>query len=1160
MVGFKSFAERTRLEFQPGVTAIIGPNGCGKSNVVDAIRWCLGEMSAKSLRSKVLTDVIFNGASNRAPTNMSEVSLTFDNAQRRLPIDYSEVTISRRLFRSGESEYYLNKTQCRLKDIKELFLDTGIGEEGYSIMEQGRVEYILNARPEDRRELFEEAAGVSKYKARREEALRKMDRTQIDLDRLADVITMTKEQMDKLEAAVRKARQYQKLRDELKSIEIAHWSWEMTQLDEELKKGRVALQAAEDELQRKTTSINQLEARASELRVVEIELGEKLVSLNRQLSDIDGLIGLAEQRHANAKERIEEIKQRDAQLDAELTRGEQRLKELEILRETVSASLQQESRIAEEMTATLLKEEETYNSLQEKWKSTEKQSQTLQDELWNITQQRTQLHNDITTQRSLAARLETELKVLQKDRLRAEEKIRASETSFAAAQTENAGAEKAIQDLETAALAAKQALDASEENISQTLKEVALLQEKYFSVKAQYEAQHDWDAADLYAQGAHALVGGGRQGIHGPVGKLISVAPSDEAVVRRLLGAHLNDLLADNLEDAQAAVNFLAENKKGRARLWVMDRLPAIESRPAANALGQRSVSDMIQCEPRFRPAINALIGRWISSGNTLYGDGVLEGGADFQTPKEPDILRMENLQREMLHMKSTLDRMAEQKSKLESQRQAMAADWEKARHELESVRARRNFQKQEEERQKTFLSLAQEEVQMIDVEIERVIGEERKAQEEPLRLQGMIDQLSTREENLRRDWQAVQGSMQAQQQEAANAGASLAAARERAGHQDQRVQWQQTQLNDADAESQALSASQENKRQERSQSQQKIEEQERAQQESLLTVDQQASKRQEVERALEELQGHRQSQHQQVSEVESALAEIRETTEQLRQNVQDKRIQISHAEVKLETTETHMKEKYQLSLQEAVEIHGAPTGPANVQDLERLRRRVEGVGPVNLAAPEEHTQLEERYNFLLTQQQDLLKAKEDLMQTIQKINATTRENFRETFHRVRENFKTLYGQLFQGGEADLRFTDENDMLNTGIEIYAQPPGKKLLNITLLSGGEKALTAVSLLFAFFMVRPSPFCILDEVDAPLDEANVTRFITLLRAFTHQSQFIMITHNKRSMETADTLYGVTMETLGVSNILSARLKKEGSSGKAITPESVLAGKGS
>jgi chromosome segregation protein len=231
-----------------------------------------------------------------------------------------------------------------------------------------------------------------------------------------------------------------------------------------------------------------------------------------------------------------------------------------------------------------------------------------------------------------------------------------------------------------------------------------------------------------------------------------------------------------------------------------------------------------------------------------------------------------------------------------------------------------------------------------------------------------------------------------------------------------------------------------------------------------------------------------------------------------------------------------------------------------NPQELERLRRRVEAIGPVNLAAPEEHTQLEERYNFLLTQQQDLIKAKEDLMQTIHKINATTRENFRETFHRVRENFKALYGQLFQGGEADLRFTDENDMLNTGIEIFAQPPGKKLQNITLLSGGEKALTAVSLLFAFFMVRPSPFCILDEVDAPLDEANVTRFITLLRAFTHQSQFIMITHNKRSMETADTLYGVTMETLGVSNILSARLKKESASGKALTPESVLAGKGS
>jgi chromosome segregation protein len=266
MVGFKSFAERTRLELEPGITAIVGPNGCGKSNVIDALRWCLGEMSAKSLRSKALADVIFNGSANRSASNLSEVSLTFDNALNRLPIDYSEVTVTRRLFRSGESEYFLNKAQCRLKDIKELFLDTGIGEEGYSIMEQGKVEHVLNARPEERRELFEEAAGVSKYKARREEALRRLDRTQIDLDRLADVIALTQEQMGKIEAAVRKARQYQKLQENLRAMDIAHALWETHSLDEQMAAMREALTVIENDLQQKTAAAGQWEARLTELR------------------------------------------------------------------------------------------------------------------------------------------------------------------------------------------------------------------------------------------------------------------------------------------------------------------------------------------------------------------------------------------------------------------------------------------------------------------------------------------------------------------------------------------------------------------------------------------------------------------------------------------------------------------------------------------------------------------------------------------------------------------------------------------------------------------------------------------------------------------------------------------------------------------------------
>jgi chromosome segregation protein len=295
------------------------------------------------------------------------------------------------------------------------------------------------------------------------------------------------------------------------------------------------------------------------------------------------------------------------------------------------------------------------------------------------------------------------------------------------------------------------------------------------------------------------------------------------------------------------------------------------------------------------------------------------------------------------------------------------------------------------------------------------------------------------------------------------------------------------------------------------------------------------------------------------IQTVEKSLGELRRANDEMQQQLHEKKLQHGHAQFRIEALETHLKDRYQMTIAEAREGHPAPTEPVPATELEKLRRRVEGLGPVNLAAPEEHAQLEERYSFLLSQQQDLVKAKEDLLNTIQKINASTRLNLKETFDKVRENFKTIYSQLFPGGEADVRLTDENDVLNAGVEIYAQPPGKKLQNITLLSGGEKALTALSLLFAFYMVRPAPFAILDEVDAPLDEANVTRFVTLIKAFTEHAQFIVITHNKRTMETADTLYGVTMEVQGVSRLLSARLKTLEDRRAAQSPEAVLASPG-
>lgn len=1156
MVGFKSFAERTRLEFEQGITAVIGPNGCGKSNVVDAIRWCLGEMSPKSLRSKMLLDVIFNGSANRPPSNLAEVSLTFDNSNKLLPIDYSEVTVTRRLFRSGESEYFMNRTQCRLKDIKELFLDTGIGEEGYSIMEQGRVEYILNARAEERRELFEEAAGVSKYKARREESLRKLERTQIDLDRLADVIAMTKDQMDKLDMAVRKARQYQKLRDELKTMEISHWLWEIAQLDHQLQQLQDAIRSGEEKLQGETTTINQHEARLAELRVAGLELGERLVALNRQLSDIDGSIGLAEQKQRTAEEREQEIRQRDTVLDAELSAGQGRHKELESLRASLQNELDKERTDARELAGVLSQAAESHRALQRRQAELEEQARAAQEKIWQNAQERNRLHNDIGAQRSSEGRLDAELKLLQKELGKAEEKIHTAETVRQNFQTEAASRDAERQGLEENAQHAKDALTQLEWVLSGLNDRLSTLQKSFYEAKAHLDAQDQLEKNDPYAQGAHAALNAHLPGIYGTLGRLITVAPEDEAVVRQVLGTHLTDLLADTWEDAQAGIRFLAENKKGRARFLILNRLPAADT-----AEGQRSVLDLVQVDDRFRPAVKFLLGRWVADGHTLSGDGFLEGGSEFFSAVGHDPLRRENLQRELVRLESEMNAVSQEKAAGEARKPDLSIDWEKARHALESSRVQQSFYVQEDEKQVSAITLARQEKGFIEADIEKIQSQIQEAEQTAQNLEQRLANLAASEESLRSQWQAMQDALQSHQPQVSAAAAELAVVTERARGQEERVGWLEKQAASAEAEFSTLVAGLEAKAQERASSSERLDEQRRLQQEAKGVIEQEISRRRGVESSLESLQAERTAHHDQQADVERALAQAREDAEALRTQLQEKKIQQSHAQLRRETTENHMREKYTLSAEEAAHAHGVPGQAVDVPELEKLRRRVDNIGPVNLAAPEEHTQLEERYTFLMTQQQDLLKAKEDLLQTIQKINTTTRESFRETFEKVRENFKNIYGQLFQGGECDLRFTDESDLQNTGIDIFAQPPGKKLQNISLLSGGERALTAVSLLFAFFMVRPSPFAILDEVDAPLDEANVTRYVTLIRNFVHQSQFIMITHNKRSMEMADTLYGVTMETLGVSKILSARLKKEGQaamSGKTSTPEFALTGK--
>ena len=1155
MVGFKSFADKTRLEFEPGIAAIVGPNGCGKSNIVDAIRWCLGEMSAKSLRSRVLLDVIFNGSANRPATNLSEVSLTFDNSTNTLPIDYSEVTVTRRLFRSGESEYYLNGTPCRLKDIRDLFLDTGIGDSGYSIMEQGRVAYIMEAKPEERRELFEEAAGVSKYKARREEALRKLERIQIDMDRLADVITMTRDQMDKLEAAVRKARQYQKMQDDLKNMEIAHWLWDINQLDEQIKVLDGEIHGLEDTVQQKSTSLTQHEVSLSELKVTDTDQEKRLVALNSQISEVDGRIKLAEHRIQTARERVQEILSRDVTLDQEIAQSETRIQGLEQSAVQLQGALDAEKKTADEIQQVLGRAEQCHQELLNRQNEMAQQNKAFDTRVWEKTQQHMKLQNDIAAEQSRLTRLDSDLKSLLKEKAKSEEKKAALLPTIETLQRDLVDKDQLLQKVgEQQKNLSDQIQDVSRQE-EEAQRAYAQGQERYFQTKATLDAHLEREQNDPYALGARTLISSNFRGIHGPLGKIIQVSEPDQPVVRQVLGAHLTDLIADTLEDAQAAIRFLEEQNNGRVRFLVLDRIPPRTDQFRQSGLqGERPVMNLIQCDPHFEPALRLLVSDWLVAGNALYGEGIIEGGASLSSPAGQtatdytDPFQRKNIEDEISRLRQEMENIQNRRTELAGQKQALTAEFDALKNTHDPLKIEAGVTRQNLENSQREITLLTDGLALTDNDIRTIEGDQRSAEEKVTAMIRDLQTLETDTQSVRDEWQVLQAALAEQQQKTSQAASELAVVKERAAGQQERVQWNEKQLSACRSDLDTLQSSLTAKRQERATSGERVEEQRAIETQGEQDIKAELDQRKVMDQDLEALHRERQALQDRLTQEETALNQLREERENLQNQLHEKKLTRSHSDIRRDTCSSQMKTKYSVEPLEAQNLYGMPTADVNVQELERLRRRIESMGPINLAAPEEHTQLEERYNFLLSQQQDILKAKDDLQQVIQKINGTTRESFRETFDRVRENFKTIFAQLFEGGEADLRFTDETDLLNTGIDIFAQPPGKKLQNISLLSGGEKAMSAVALLFAFFMVRPSPFAIMDEVDAPLDDNNVLRFVNMVKVFSQKSQFLMLTHNKRSMEAADVFYGVTMETVGVSKILSARFKREGAAAEA------------
>ncbi|OGR72829.1 MAG: chromosome segregation protein SMC [Elusimicrobia bacterium GWC2_63_65] len=1138
--GFKSFANKVKMPLKPGITCIVGPNGCGKSNVVDSIKWCIGEMSWKSLRMPSMMDVIFAGTTKRQALNMGEVAMTFDNESRKLPLDFSEVTVTRKIYRSEESEYFINKVQCRLKDIREMFLDTGIGTDGYAIIDQGEVEHVLSTTAEQRRELFEEAAGVSKYKAKREEAGRKLEKVDADLNRLADSMVLLDEQIKKLDKEAAKARLQQKYKEELTGAEISVLLKESDAFAARSQEAAARLEPVKKELEEITVAVTGLEGEIAALALTLTQKGE-------------------EQRVL--KEAVSTVKTEKVQSEGRILSGENMLAEIGSQREALAVA---ERRNAEKLAVTAPRIEE----LRLKLSSDEGGLPALQAEYETSAGALAGVAEQMRAADEAADGIAREMNEAYAREMDLSNRIAVTGSNIGHHNDAKAGLEKDIADITAAAaaieariaefrarsgelgaaLAAEKEKAAASEAAAKTLADrineiefrLSDLREKKAWNRSRLEAILAQGEHDTYWVGINGVLNSGVAGVKGTLRHLLSIRKEDRVAVDDALGRFLDSVVCETAASAQEAINYLRHVGKGRCRFLILERAQALPAPQAGwEAPGAQRILEKISCEEQYKPLVTGLLAGVYASGGSVHGPFWVTGGVDEVVSNEP-------YWEEEGDLKAQIAAMDAETSALDTERSGLLLRLDEARNAATAAAERTraldiDFHKNETEAagaeddlrlKRESLALSQSERDRADAAIKQAEGEFAALQEQKTAAGAATEAKKAEQAALGERKNALHEDYARQKEE-------LGARKANLDNYRQNLEALKGELSRAEGDLASLTEERshfEERRSELASREERYKGEIAAARGRLAELMHDLAEKEIIDRSMEdelnELRGSMARLNANLSDNRALATE----NEKIRYQIETELATIA---ARAEETARRMSEEWNVTPAEARERYAGVE--ADHDRVLFLRRRITEMGNVNMTAPEEYEALTQRYNFMNSQVEDLNRAKADLRSAINKINDTTRENFKLTYDKVRGYFKEIYSLLFNGGEADLILTMPDNLLETGVEIMAHPPGKKLVSISQLSGGEKALTALALLFSFFRVNPSPFCIMDEADAPLDEANVERFVRLIREFAGTTQFIVITHNKRTMEAADTLYGVTMEELGVSKLISVDLKR-------------------
>ena len=1176
LYGFKSFAQRTEIVFDEGITGIVGPNGSGKSNIGDAVRWVLGEQSAKTLRGASMSDVIFNGTQKRKPLSYCEVSLVFDNDDHALAMEAAEVMVTRRVYRNGESEYYLNRTACRLKDVVDLFRDTGIGKEGYSIIGQGRIDEILSRKSEDRRQVFEEAAGIVKFKARKEEADKKLQRTLENLERVDDILDELTKRLKPLEEQSRNARVYLELSTELKDLDLNLFlirsdraRARLSELESELLTVQTILADTESNLTDKTTRrdetqnrIDQLEEAITKARTELMECAEHVHESQKKLS---ALQSRRETRSENrqrivreqeeAQERLAEIEKDHARIQADVEKQHSLIADAEqILRATQEA--------AEKAQA---KEKEADAALEAQKAAVIDQMNRLSD-----------VRNDKTRLNTMQAQMETRLTEIEESSGALQEQEAALREALTAVEkqleTENQHQQQCQEKLAQARQASDEADTAYANLRADVEKQSADMQAAASRHNVLTEMTRDMEGYNMAVRRAMTYAKQrGLTGVKGVLAQLMTVPQAYETAIDMALGAAQQNIVTDTEETAKELINYLRQNRLGRATFLPMSAIRGKtlygNERNALKLPGCLGVaSELVQCAPEYRGIVENLLGRTVIADNLDHGIPIMRAGnhAFRLVTLEGDVMhsggsmtggsaqsKVSNLLSRERELKELTAKLQTGRAELDKCRQELTQRQQTAQEKRQKVSDAVNALHQQE------IAVAREQARRESVSADLNTHLQRMQETEQARVQlhQSLEDIRQQLETIEHQRTGAQGDQSAMEQKTIEMQNALVKARAEASAENDRLMVRTLQLSDLRHGLSDLERDEAHAQQDQAQI---LREQERREQllhemDELDAIDENDMKREEAESARRQKEQLRQESaaqaiEQRRSQAQSDLRDILSDMENLHEAYNrdsEKLHKTELAKARIEGDQKNLQNRiwdtYKLTYAGAEEFRRTPFDEKESDcRAAELQGQIRALGKVNVGAVEEYAETKARVDDLTTQQQDLKRAEMDLRELIERLLIQMRSTFVENFSKMQGYFAETFTRLFGGGHAELKLMDPDDPLNCGIEVNAQPPGKKLQLLSLLSGGERALTAIAILFAMLKLKPTPFCILDEIEAALDDANIGYYADYLKEYSKGTQFIVVTHRKGTMERCNSLFGVAMEEQGVSRMVSVSLQ--------------------